>query len=129
TAVGFVLDATTGSWNVSGTLIGGTVTATGAQHLTVSNGTLDGVTVVGSLDDTGTLGVTNNLTLNGTLTTLSGTGINFHGNSSGVGTTQIVGTTTGGSATIALGGTFFSNNPSNNTIQFNAGVTLQAVGT
>ncbi len=54
-----------------GTIHGGTVAATGSSSLTVSSGTLDGVTLQGMLDvgnslSGAALGITNNLTLNGT---------------------------------------------------------------
>jgi hypothetical protein len=72
------LDDTTGPWNLTtgGTILGGTVATAGsarlfAQPLT-SGGTLDGVTVNGTLDMTppgSFLYVVHSLTLNGTLHT------------------------------------------------------------
>src|SRR6185503_12154610 len=64
------LDATTGSWVMNGGTLRSTVlTATGGTQLIFGSGTLDGVTVTGDLDLTGSganATVVNGLALNGT---------------------------------------------------------------
>ncbi len=72
TGTTLTLNAASGSWALSGgTILGGTVSAGNGVSLTVSSGTLDGVTVNGVLDVGNTvsgaqLTVTNGLGLNGT---------------------------------------------------------------
>ena len=76
---GLALNATTGSWNLAngGTILGGTVTATGAVQLFANGGTLDGVTLGANLTVTNTyLYVKDGLTLNNANVTLNDTGIN-----------------------------------------------------
>src|SRR5262249_3255503 len=66
-------DATTGTWNLNGgTIVGGTVTTSGGAKLVARfGGTLDGVTLNGTLDMASFSGnsvtVKNGLTLNSTL--------------------------------------------------------------
>ena len=67
-----VVDGAVAPWVLSGTILGGTVVTTNGASLVVGSGTLDGVTVAGTLDvgnvvDYASLTVTNGLTLNGTL--------------------------------------------------------------
>ena len=67
------LTATTGSWNVEGTIQGGTVTGTGGAELVLDGGTLDGVTISpgtvvdGTETDYVAATILDGLTLNGTL--------------------------------------------------------------
>ncbi|HLJ97780.1 MAG TPA: CARDB domain-containing protein, partial [Gemmataceae bacterium] len=113
------LDAnTTGSWDwQTGSIIGGTLaTANGAALIVTNGGTLNGVTLAGTLDMTQLAGssvnVTNGLTLNTTLNI---------GNSSGTTYSQLnfLGTQTlGGSGSIVFGGN------GNNVVSINGGNTL-----
>ncbi len=71
TGTQLTLDDTTGSWVLSGTIQGGTVTPTGGGHLFISSygGHLNGVTLNSDVQVVGAnLTITNGLTLNGTLT-------------------------------------------------------------
>ena len=66
------LDATTGSWNLSGgTLQDGTLTESGGAELVIESGSLSGVTVDGTLDlsqvNNANVTVYNGLVLNGTM--------------------------------------------------------------
>lgn len=101
------LDASTGSWALSGTIIGGTVTESGGAVLRLagSGGTLNGVTVDGPLNLLGAqLTVLNGLVLNGTMQVgqssggLNSFGYVYFGNS-----TTPAGTLTG-TGTVVLGG-------------------------
>ncbi|MCE9591901.1 MAG: Ig-like domain-containing protein [Planctomycetes bacterium] len=117
------LNTTTGSWNlVSGTIIGGTVTATGGAALTAtaSGGTLNGVTLSTDLNLTtinANVTVTNGLTLNGVLTLGANyTRIYFSG-------TQ----TLGGTGSVVFGDFYANNlnvNQAGSTLTIGSGMTI-----
>lgn len=108
------LDDRTGSWQLTGTIRGGTVTATGVDRLlTRSFSTLDGVVYNGTLDvNNSLLTVKNGLTLNGTLLADApgpGAGVNFQGSQTLGGNGTLVGSSSfpidfeaaGGTVTLA----------------------------
>ena len=108
------LTNSTGSWQLDGgTINGGTVTTTGTAQLVGSGlgGTLNGVTLAGTLNDNifgGSLTITNGLTLNSGLVEITNVAtLNFSGNQ-----------TLGGSGEVLFAGT-------NN---HNVGITLQGTG-
>ncbi|MBI3844935.1 MAG: hypothetical protein HY292_09885 [Planctomycetes bacterium] len=90
------LNATTGSWHVSGgTIVGGTVATSGGATLIAAGGTLDDVTLNGALSipDGTSMTVTHGLTLNGTVTLSSagaGATLIFSGAQTLSGTGEIV---------------------------------------
>ncbi|MEQ1751080.1 MAG: hypothetical protein ABL974_16750, partial [Prosthecobacter sp.] len=83
TGTTLALNATTGSWNLSGgTIKGGTITMTGGATLSIpvsTSGTLDGVTLANdfTVGSGGTLNVKNGLTLSG------GAKVNINGTNAG----------------------------------------------
>ncbi|MBI3847133.1 MAG: hypothetical protein HY292_21100 [Planctomycetes bacterium] len=90
------LNATTGSWRVAGgTIVGGTIATSGGAELIGAGGTLDAVTLNGSLSipDGTSMSVTNGLTLNGSISlnsTGGGAALTFSGAQTLLGSGEIV---------------------------------------
>ncbi len=120
----FALNASTGSWLLSGTIKGGTVNETGGAKLIANGGTLDGVTLNGDLDLTpqsATLTVKNGLVLNGTATigASSGNGFNYL---NFTGTQSLT-----GNDSVVFGGASYTGlivTQSNTTLTIGAGITV-----
>ena len=119
-----VLTAATGSWTLSGTIKGGSVTEAGGAVLIANGGTLDGVTLNGDLDLTATnatLTVKNGLELNGKVTIGASSGNGFN-------TLYFTGSQTlSGSGTVVFGGAGYTGlvlNQSNTTLTIGTGITV-----
>src|SRR5262249_46820139 len=120
------LDNTTGPWNLlGGTVQSGTVSTSGTGKLvaTTSGGTLNGVTLNGTLDLVGfnvRTTVTNNLVLSGTITISAGGYLDFSGTQS---------LTTPNTGTVVFGDSSGSNlirqAVSAATVTFGSGITIR----
>lgn len=108
----FALDASAGVWRINGGVIrGGTLAPNGLTNLDVVSGWLDGVTLGGDLSVGGSssIGLRNNINLNGHSIFLLGQGAAFDNNGSATGPGEIVFNNPGGASSGALtGGTSFT---------------------
>ena len=95
TGLTLALTNTTGAWVLDGgTIVGGTITTSGSDALQVSSGTVNGVTLAGTLDENtfgGSLTITNNLTLaSGLVETTDIESLNFSGTQTLGGTGEVL---------------------------------------
>ncbi len=124
------LNTNTGSWNLAGTIIGGTVTADGGAEMRLQSsayGILDGVTLDANLTYLGAayLTVKNGLTLNSTISMLiASSTITFLGSQNLIGTGQI--NIAGNTATTAVCVQGISSLPA--TLTVGSGVTIRGKG-
>src|ERR1043166_2330790 len=127
---GLTLDAATGSWLVSGTINGGTVTATGGAQLVANGGTLSGVTLGSDVS----IGNSNSLAIANGLAFVGGAAITL--NSSGSPSTLYVGAgiqTISGTGQIVFAGSANANYLSlgsggATTLTMGSGVTVRGQG-
>ena len=127
TGATLVINGTTGSINLgpAGLIIGGTISTAGGAILIATGGTIDGVTVNGTVDvTTGTLSVRNNLVLNGAMNVGVAT-LAF--DSAAGATNQNLSTAT--SAVVTIGSsTIVRQSGVSHTVTVGTGVTITATG-